>query len=157
MNLNTDAVKEQILDLKDSLEDLQDSLSPLTTSLESYTQDLDAIAKAKILVTLCYALDSLLFCYLKCTGTRTEEHTIMNELERIRQYVNKIKGANGKRTTTLNKLAAKRMIVHDLQPTPEKHIRFEESMFDESKNEKKIRVRKERRAAKKERMKKSPQ
>lgn len=135
---DTEAVKDQLEDLHEALDVMQKALVPLNlqqtgSSLLSYseTEQLDPIAKAKMLVTVAYAIDSLLFSksiyfaqsaglirvgYLKVTGIKTETHTIMNELQRIKQYVGKIKGASAheKRKMTLDKKATARIIDHDL-------------------------------------------
>lgn len=67
--LDTETVKEQVEDLRDCLEDLDDAFAPLKlkekdTNLTSYLADrnLDPISRAKMLVTMAYSIDSLLFC-----------------------------------------------------------------------------------------------
>lgn len=54
--------------------------------------------------------------YLKLSGIRTESHTILNELDRVKQYVGKIKLATAHETRKLglDKKAASRMIEHNL-------------------------------------------
>lgn len=66
---DTETVRDQLEELRECLDDLQDALGPLnlkdqTSTFASYAEQekLDPIGKAKILVTLGYAIDSLLFC-----------------------------------------------------------------------------------------------
>lgn len=65
---DTEAVKDQLDDLHDTLDELEEALVPLKlkdkdSTLDSYgeREGLDSIGKAKILVTIGYAIDSLLF------------------------------------------------------------------------------------------------
>ena len=109
--------------------------------------------------------------YLKSSAAPTD--LIMNELQRIKQYVGKIQQATAhQQRLTINKTAVARILEHDLsgnnhdspkeEHTVGKHTRFShitepqgESLFDESKAEKKNRERRERKVAKKERHKKT--
>ncbi|ORY74608.1 hypothetical protein BCR37DRAFT_384427 [Protomyces lactucae-debilis] len=107
MELDTAAVHDQLLDLQDALRLVQSTLTPLnlarpheeasqkSSKLVHYCKetDLPPLDRAKLLVAMGYAVDSLLFCALKVQGTNTETHIIMRELERIKQYVGKIKDA----------------------------------------------------------------
>lgn len=68
-DFDTELVRGHLDDLEDSLDLLDESLSPLKlqdrdTSIAQYFQreKLDPIGKAKMLVTMGYAIDSLLFC-----------------------------------------------------------------------------------------------
>jgi hypothetical protein len=131
MDLDTENVRGQLLDLDDALDAVDGSLLPLkltgdypaldskTSKLDHYLKegDIAPLDRAKLLVTLSYAIDSLLFCLLKVQGTETESHVIMRELERIKQYVGKIKAAASKgqaSRSAVDKEAAGRMVGHAL-------------------------------------------
>lgn len=67
--LDNEVVKDQLEDLHDALDVLQGTLRPLNLTQEESTvysycvdEQLDAIAKAKMFITIGYAIDSLLFC-----------------------------------------------------------------------------------------------
>ncbi|KAI5844784.1 exosome-associated protein [Tricharina praecox] len=100
-------------DLDDSLSVLTSTLAPLlSTPLSDVATSLTVADKARLHVLATYALDSLLFSYLRLQGTNTKNHAIMTELTRVRQYVAKIKGAEPatERPMALDKQAAGRFI-----------------------------------------------
>jgi len=100
-------------DLDDSLATLTTTLAPLlTTPLSDLATTLTVADKARLHVLATYALDSLLFSYLRLQGTDTKGHAIMTELTRVHQYFAKIKGAEPapERPMALNTSAAERFI-----------------------------------------------
>ncbi|KAK5105948.1 hypothetical protein LTS08_000063 [Lithohypha guttulata] len=100
------------------LESLEAVLKPiLDDSLHSATRKLPILDRAKLNVTVVYAIESLLFSYLKINGVDPKDHPVWKELARVKQYFSKVKEAEEKHTKpamTLNKQAAARMIQHSL-------------------------------------------
>ncbi|KAF8419675.1 Sas10/Utp3/C1D family-domain-containing protein [Tirmania nivea] len=114
-------LKSLVEDLDDHLDDLTDAIEPLLThSLSESAYKLPLVDKAKLHVLHVYALESLLFSYLRLNGIKTKDHPIMRELTRVKQYMTKIKDAeeNAARENgagaRLDKEAAGRFIKHDL-------------------------------------------
>lgn len=120
-----------------NLGQLEEALGPiLEESLNATSKKLPLLDRAKLNITVVYAIESLLFCqsdlvgnandglltftaYLKVNGIDPKEHAIFKEIERVKQYFNKIKTAEeksvvSKPNTTLNKQAAARIIQHSL-------------------------------------------
>jgi len=78
--------------LDDELDDLEDSLSPLLrTTLSDTTTKLPLLDKAKLYVLATYAIESILFSYLRLNGVKAREHPVFEELSRVKQYFDKIK------------------------------------------------------------------
>ncbi|KAI9819397.1 MAG: hypothetical protein M1826_001146 [Phylliscum demangeonii] len=102
-----------------NLEDLEVALEPLLRqSLSDSAAKLPLLDKAKIYVLATYAIESLLFSYLRLHGVNTKEHPVFRELTRVKQYFEKIKAAEGtgvkREKLSLDKQAAGRMIKHAL-------------------------------------------
>jgi len=80
--------------LDDRLDDLTEAIDPLLNSpLSKSTSRLPIVDKAKLHVLHVYALESLLFSYLRINGIKAKDHPVMRELTRVRQYMEKIKSA----------------------------------------------------------------
>ncbi|KAL0635119.1 hypothetical protein Q9L58_005940 [Maublancomyces gigas] len=118
--MNASQVMDLVNLLDDQVDDIEDALAPLLkSSLQDIAAKLPVVDKARLYVLTTYAIDSLLFSYLRLNGVNAREHPVMRELERIKQYVKKINEAQGavtevKREVTLNKAVAARFIKHDL-------------------------------------------
>ncbi|KAI0714939.1 Sas10/Utp3/C1D family-domain-containing protein [Earliella scabrosa] len=125
--------------LNDSLDDLEDRLEPLLSqTLPESLLPLETIQQVKLNVALPYLVYDLIFIYLKTRGIDPKTHPVVGELDRVRQYFDKIKNAEDpeKRKTTVDKAAANRFIKHaiaqvkdqrppgEAQPGPS-HIRFD--------------------------------
>jgi len=81
-------------DLSTSLDHVSSTLTRLispTESLTKYAQTLPLLDRAKLLTTTVYALESLLLNALKLSGTDVKQHPINTELQRLKQYFEKIK------------------------------------------------------------------
>ncbi|KAI9703264.1 MAG: hypothetical protein M1836_007830 [Candelina mexicana] len=105
--------------LDDNVDDLQESLQPLLqAALLDTAAKLPLLDKAKLYVLVTYAIESILFSFLRLNGVKAKEHPIFRELARVKQYFNKIKnvenGANKRDNLTLDKQAAGRFIKHAL-------------------------------------------
>lgn len=116
--MDSSDVKELVEDMSGSIDDLEASLAPLlNATLSSSTSKLPLLDKAKLYVLATYAIDSVLFSYLRLNGQNVKEHPVVQEIMRVRSYFNKIKEVEAgpaQRNTTLDKDAAARFIKHGL-------------------------------------------
>ncbi|GFF27137.1 nuclear nucleic acid-binding protein C1D [Aspergillus udagawae] len=104
--------------LDDNVDDLEEVLKPILESPVSETsKKLPVLDKAKFHVLVTYALESLIFSYLRLHGVNAKEHPVFRELTRVKQYFGKIQALEAEpeqRTMTLDKEAAGRFIKHGL-------------------------------------------
>jgi len=116
--MDSSDVKELVEDMSGSIDDLEASLAPLlNATLSSSTSKLPLLDKAKLYVLATYAIDSVLFSYLRLNGQNVKEHPVVQEIMRVRSYFNKIKEVEAgpaQRSATLDKDAAARFIKHGL-------------------------------------------
>ncbi|KAL1951352.1 hypothetical protein VTO73DRAFT_501 [Trametes versicolor] len=101
--------------LNDSLDDLEERLEPLLAqTLPESLLSLETIQQVKLNVALPYLVYDLVFIYLKTRGIDPKTHPVVAELDRVRQYFDKIKNAEDpeKRKTAVDKAAANRFIKH---------------------------------------------
>ncbi|KAF4262617.1 hypothetical protein KXW98_000729 [Aspergillus fumigatus] len=104
--------------LDDNVDDLEEALKPILESpvLET-SKKLPVLDKAKFHVLVTYALESLIFSYLRLHGVNAKEHPVFRELTRVKQYFGKIQALETEpeqRAMTLDKEAAGRFIKHGL-------------------------------------------
>ena len=113
------SIEPLIDDLSTSLNRVDTILARLTSPTESltkYAQTLPLLDRAKLLTTTAYALESLLLNALKLSGTDVKQHPINTELQRLKQYFEKIKlaenpdAANRPEGKGIDKAAAGRFI-----------------------------------------------
>ncbi|KAE8151934.1 Sas10/Utp3/C1D family-domain-containing protein [Aspergillus avenaceus] len=104
--------------LDDHVDDLEEALEPvLNSTVTEASKKLPVMDKAKFHVLVTYALESLIFSYLRLHGVNAKEHPVFRELTRVKQYFEKIKTLETEpeqRTMTLDKQAAGRFIKHGL-------------------------------------------
>ncbi|RAL10562.1 Sas10/Utp3/C1D family protein [Aspergillus homomorphus CBS 101889] len=104
--------------LDDNIDDLQEILQPvLDSSVVKASNNLPVLDKAKFHVLVTYALESLIFSWLRLHGANAKEHPVFRELTRVKQYFEKIKELETEpeqRTLKLDKAAAARFIKHGL-------------------------------------------
>ncbi|KAB8236809.1 Sas10/Utp3/C1D family-domain-containing protein [Aspergillus alliaceus] len=104
--------------LDDHIDDLDEALCPvLNSAVAATSKKLPVLDKAKFHVLITYALESLIFSYLRLHGVNAKEHPVFRELTRVKQYFDKIKALETEpeqRTLTLDKQAASRFIKHGL-------------------------------------------
>lgn len=116
--MDSSEVTEMVDDMRLSIDDLESALAPLlNASLASNTSKLPLLDMAKLYVLATYAIDSVLFSYLRLNGQNIKEHPVVQEITRVRSYFQKIKEAEtgpAQRTATLDKDAAARFIKHGL-------------------------------------------
>ncbi|KAE8350284.1 hypothetical protein BDV28DRAFT_139418, partial [Aspergillus coremiiformis] len=104
--------------LDDHVDDLEEALGPvLNTAITETSTKLPVLDRAKFHVLITYALESLIFSYLRLNGVNAKDHPVFRELTRVKQYFEKIKALETEpeqRTLTLDKQAASRFIKHGL-------------------------------------------
>ncbi|KAL1305968.1 hypothetical protein AAFC00_004105 [Neodothiora populina] len=84
----------QLSSLSSTIDSLQETLSPLLTSaLSASTSKLPLLDKAKLYVWTTYAIESLLFSYLRLNGVDAKTHPVFQELVRTKHYFEKITAA----------------------------------------------------------------
>ncbi|KAI0347978.1 hypothetical protein BDW22DRAFT_1384967 [Trametopsis cervina] len=115
MAANINKVAAKISALDQSLDELEAQLEPLfAQTLPETLVGLEKIQQAKLQVALPYLVYDLVFIYLKTRGIDPKTHPVVAELDRVRQYFEKIKNAENPatRTLVLDKGAAGRFIKH---------------------------------------------
>ncbi|MDI1486972.1 MAG: hypothetical protein OHK93_006234 [Ramalina farinacea] len=104
--------------LDNDIDDLEEALSPLLkASWSEYGSKLPVLDKAQLYILITYAIESMIFSYLRLNGVNAKEHPIFRELTRVKQYFSKVNSAESsgsKRNAQLDKAAAGRFIKHGL-------------------------------------------
>ncbi|RDL36078.1 uncharacterized protein BP5553_06690 [Venustampulla echinocandica] len=121
--MDSSAILSLLEQLDDEIDDLEESVAPLVkTALAETTSKLPLLDKAKLYVLVTYAIESMLFSYLRLNGVRARDHPVFIELTRVKQYFDKIKITENPptRTSTLDKAAAARFLKPGLAAA-EKH------------------------------------
>lgn len=121
-SMDSEAIYDLVDDLAGDIDTLEESLQPLITeALSASTSKLPLLDKAKLYVLATYAIESILFSYLRLNGVKAKDHPVFQELARVKEYFAKIKAAEGigfrgadGPSARLNKAAAARVIKHDL-------------------------------------------
>ncbi|KAL1875144.1 hypothetical protein VTK73DRAFT_10281 [Phialemonium thermophilum] len=119
--------------LKIDLDKLEKELKPLK-DIGAISSKLPLLDKAKLYVTVAYALESLLFSSLRLNGVDTKEHPIYTELTRVKQYFEKIKKIETpepERQNTLDTQAAIRFIRSDVADNKELKEKLAEQLAKE--------------------------
>ncbi|KAA8914654.1 putative exosome-associated protein [Sphaerosporella brunnea] len=110
----SDQAFDQLDSVDDRLDELSVALEPLLSkSIGEHATTLPVADKARLYVLTTYAIESLLFSYLRLTGQPIKDHAIMRELTRVKQYVAKVKSAEPAAAApamSLDKAAAGRFI-----------------------------------------------
>jgi len=143
--MDSTKILELLDQLDDEIDDLEDSLTPISKNrLSDRATKLPLLDKAKLYVLTTYAIESIIFSYLRLNNVKARDHPVFNELSRVKQYFDKLKAAempvSGHDNPVLDKKAASRMIraglsgneKHDLERAEKQakekaraHIRFE--------------------------------
>ncbi|KAJ7597322.1 hypothetical protein C8J56DRAFT_315513 [Mycena floridula] len=112
----TGKARAKLTNLALSLDELEHGLQPLlSVPLAESLLTLEPIQQAKLQTLLPYLVYDLVFIYLKSKGVDPKTHAVVPELDRVRQYFEKIKHAETpepNRATTIDKEAAGRFIKH---------------------------------------------
>ncbi|KAJ3328107.1 hypothetical protein HDU76_010578 [Blyttiomyces sp. JEL0837] len=115
---------KQLETFKKAIEEVEEALKGLTGAdvLDSWQSRLEPMERAKLHVVVSYALNSLMFLYLRCEGA-TKGHPVRQELNRVKEYFQKIanagkskqKGKKGDEAPMrVDQQAAKRFVKHSL-------------------------------------------
>ncbi|KAL9120409.1 MAG: hypothetical protein Q9187_003032 [Circinaria calcarea] len=112
-------LKVSINQLDDDIDSLEDALGLLLGgALSDAAGKLPLLDRAKLYVLVTYAIESLLFSYIRLNGVNAKEHPVFRELTRVKQYFEKIKkvefGGQKRENLSLNKPTAARFIKHAL-------------------------------------------
>ncbi|KAG6911331.1 hypothetical protein DXG01_001002 [Tephrocybe rancida] len=90
----TERAKGRLATLSASFDDLEELLEPLfAQTLPETVLGLEPIQQAKLQTVLPYLVYDLVFIYLKTRGIDPKTHPVVAELERVKQYFNKISAA----------------------------------------------------------------
>ncbi|KAL3466776.1 Sas10/Utp3/C1D family-domain-containing protein [Aspergillus heterothallicus] len=121
--------------LDDNVDELEEVLAPiLGSTVVEATKKLPVLDKAKFHVMITYALESLIFSYLRLHGVNAKEHPVFRELTRVKQYFEKIKILETppeQRAMVLDKQAAGRFIKHGLAGNDKLDLQREEQLAKE--------------------------
>jgi exosome complex protein LRP1 len=123
--MDTEAIREKLEDLAGDIDSLEENLPSLLKLIQDAvavsTSTVPLLDKAKIYVLATYAIESILFSFLRLNGVQAKEHPIFRELTRVKEYFAKIKAAeeitlkgDNKPGARLDKHAAERVIKHGL-------------------------------------------
>ncbi|KAF4573345.1 hypothetical protein EYR36_007856 [Pleurotus pulmonarius] len=109
-------VRRKVAAVDASLDQLERELEPLLSqSLPETLLGLETIQQAKLQTLIPYLLYDLVFIYLKTKGIDPRTHPVISELERVKQYFDKIAKAEKQpeaRKQAIDKAAAGRFIKH---------------------------------------------
>ncbi|KAJ8702048.1 hypothetical protein PTI98_000796 [Pleurotus ostreatus] len=109
-------VRRKVAAVDASLDELERELQPLLSqSLPETLLGLETIQQAKLQTLIPYLLYDLVFIYLKTKGIDPRTHPVVSELERVKQYFDKIGKAEKQpeaRAQAIDKAAAGRFIKH---------------------------------------------
>ncbi|TEB38639.1 C1D-domain-containing protein [Coprinellus micaceus] len=113
MSIEIPKLKSRVAAFSNSLDELESVLEPLfTQSLPETVVNLEPLQQAKLQTDVPYVIYDLVFMYLKLKGVDPKSHPVINELDRIRQYFDKISHAENppQRKAEIDKAAAGRFI-----------------------------------------------
>jgi exosome complex protein LRP1 len=95
-------------ELSTNIDTLTTALQPLLSSpIQNTANTLPLLDRAKLYTFSTYAIESLLFSYIRLSGTAADAraHPIFTELKRVQQYMQKMKAAEnpnyGKRSESI--------------------------------------------------------
>ncbi|KAI4236480.1 MAG: hypothetical protein LQ349_002531 [Xanthoria aureola] len=105
--------------LDDDIDELEETLAPVTQhALGDAASKLPLLDKAQLYILVTYAIESILFSYLRLNGIDAREHAVFRELTRVKQYFQKVedveKMGSRRENLSLDKAAAGRIIKHAL-------------------------------------------
>ncbi|CAB4017356.1 Nuclear nucleic acid-binding C1D [Paramuricea clavata] len=108
-----DEIISSLEDFYRSMNTVEETLDPLLVmSSEEIHEKLDVLDRAKLDLMMVYAMNSMFWIYLITQGVNPKEHGIKHELDRVKDYMKKIKDAGDKRKASLkiDKDAARRFV-----------------------------------------------
>jgi len=82
-------------ELSDKIDTLESSLEPLIEdgAVNKHAESLPLLDRAKLYATTAYTIESLLYNHLSLAGEDAKNHPVMTELNRVKQYFEKIRDA----------------------------------------------------------------
>ncbi|KAM4693118.1 nuclear nucleic acid-binding protein C1D isoform 1-T2 [Discoglossus pictus] len=109
-------IHEYLAAFENSITSVDEMLNKMmSVSRAELLQTVDPLEQAKLDLVSAYTLNSLFWVYLTTQGVNPKEHSVKEELERIRSYMNRVKEiTDRKKAARLDKGAAKRFIKHAL-------------------------------------------
>ncbi|XP_005147509.1 nuclear nucleic acid-binding protein C1D [Melopsittacus undulatus] len=114
-------IHDYLATFEQSLGSVEEMLKAMMLVSRSDLQKLEPLEQAKLDLVSVYALNSLFWVYLTIQGVNPKEHSVKQELERVRTYMNRVKEiAEKKKASKLDKGAASRFVRNALwEPSPE--------------------------------------
>ncbi|KAI4123650.1 MAG: hypothetical protein LQ338_005166 [Usnochroma carphineum] len=117
--------------LDDDIDGLEGALAPLTkTALTDAASRLPLLDQAQLYVLVTYAIETILFSYLRLNGINAKEHAVFKELTRVKQYFEKIKNVENsgfkRGPLSLDKAAAGRILKHALNGNQQHALKTKE-------------------------------
>ncbi|KIK70537.1 hypothetical protein GYMLUDRAFT_32574 [Collybiopsis luxurians FD-317 M1] len=113
----TRKAKSRLKVLSASIDEVEAAIEPLLSGEQTLPEillALEPLQQAKLQTALPYLVYDLIFIYLRTRGIDPKSHPVITELDRVRQYFDKIKDAENPaaRTMQVDKAAANRFIKH---------------------------------------------
>lgn len=96
-----------------SMNTVEETLEPIMSmSSEDVHEKLNVLDRAKLDLMTVYAMNSMFWIYLITQGINAKEHGIKHELDRVKNYMGKIKEISDKKKASMkiDKEAAKRFV-----------------------------------------------
>eukprot|EP00040_Diaphanoeca_grandis_P038982 m.257867 g.257867 ORF g.257867 m.257867 type:complete len:177 (+) comp35795_c0_seq1:180-710(+) len=132
----SDEVEPALAAIDAAVTEVENKITPLlNTPLNKLRLQLPPIDAAKLDISLAYTLNSLFWMYLCAQGESPKDHPVKEELDRIRQYMTRVKAAEKAASgitdsptanSKLNKGAAKRFITAALnEQKPKKKTKLD--------------------------------
>ena len=109
-------MQQNLLKILSALKDIDEGVKELTTSEVNIEQEFSKLEQARHHLSLCYAMCGEFWILLKINGIDTTEHPIMQEMVRVKRYMdrlNEIERRNEKPKTRVDVNAATRIIAHN--------------------------------------------
>ncbi|ELU03495.1 hypothetical protein CAPTEDRAFT_102365 [Capitella teleta] len=105
-------LQERLSSFDESLSNFEELIKSLhETPLNQVQADMKPLDKAKLELVGVYALNSLYWMYLNIRGENPKEHSIRQELERVKSYMKRVKDITDKeKAPKLDKDASKRFV-----------------------------------------------
>ncbi|KAF5332769.1 hypothetical protein D9611_005095 [Ephemerocybe angulata] len=133
MSIEISKLNSRVNTLSNSLDDLEGILESLfSQTLPETVLNLEPLQQAKLQTDVPYVIYDLVFMYLKLKGIDPKGHPVIGELDRIRQYFDKISHTENPptRPNQIDKAAAGRFIKHAISSVKWTKTAAEEAQED---------------------------
>lgn len=94
---NVTKLQNSVSNLGSAITPLESLITDLLTTSKTDIDSLSPIQQAEYYSTLTYALDSIIFAYLKSVGVDPKTHAIAGELDRVKVLMANLKKARGEK------------------------------------------------------------